>query len=169
MDGFINDADFVDLLRVCQLAMVQGKVDPKKIPAFSMKLAAEFPSGNSMINHELIRLLAYLKNANLGGRFKEYLASDQTPALDKHHAAITMQTIGRDLPADTKIEIIRTLEELKRSASGDMDVAYLERAIHNVTSTIDADQIPVVLANGCLLYTSPSPRDKRQSRMPSSA
>ena len=25
------------------------------------------------------------------------------------------------------------------------------------------------LLNGCLLYTSPSPRDKRQSRMPSSA
>ena len=25
------------------------------------------------------------------------------------------------------------------------------------------------LAQGCLLYTSPSPRDKRQSRMPSSA
>ena len=27
----------------------------------------------------------------------------------------------------------------------------------------------VVGAYGCLLYTSPSPRDKRQSRMPSSA
>ena len=26
-----------------------------------------------------------------------------------------------------------------------------------------------LLANSCLLYTSPSPRDKRQSRMPSSA
>ena len=26
-----------------------------------------------------------------------------------------------------------------------------------------------VLSGGCLLYTSPSPRDKRQSRMPSSA
>ena len=26
-----------------------------------------------------------------------------------------------------------------------------------------------VLSSGCLLYTSPSPRDKRQSRMPSSA
>ena len=25
------------------------------------------------------------------------------------------------------------------------------------------------IAKGCLLYTSPSPRDKRQSRMPSSA
>ena len=27
----------------------------------------------------------------------------------------------------------------------------------------------IVLLNICLLYTSPSPRDKRQSRMPSSA
>ena len=27
----------------------------------------------------------------------------------------------------------------------------------------------VILVHGCLLYTSPSPRDKRQSRMPSSA
>ena len=29
--------------------------------------------------------------------------------------------------------------------------------------------IPVTIMNACLLYTSPSPRDKRQSRMPSSA
>ena len=38
---------------------------------------------------------------------------------------------------------------------------------------IDADAISAgqhtVLIYGCLLYTSPSPRDKRQSRMPSSA
>ena len=27
----------------------------------------------------------------------------------------------------------------------------------------------VIIGGGCLLYTSPSPRDKRQSRMPSSA
>ena len=34
----------------------------------------------------------------------------------------------------------------------------------------DGDDTPVVPAqNSCLLYTSPSPRDKRQSRMPSSA
>ena len=35
----------------------------------------------------------------------------------------------------------------------------------------DLSQFKIVLAdnNSCLLYTSPSPRDKRQSRMPSSA
>ena len=30
-------------------------------------------------------------------------------------------------------------------------------------------QCVIVHVNACLLYTSPSPRDKRQSRMPSSA
>ena len=29
--------------------------------------------------------------------------------------------------------------------------------------------MPLITISGCLLYTSPSPRDKRQSRMPSSA
>ena len=33
----------------------------------------------------------------------------------------------------------------------------------------DDIQNPQQIANYCLLYTSPSPRDKRQSRMPSSA
>ena len=32
-----------------------------------------------------------------------------------------------------------------------------------------AEEWPVVVKATCLLYTSPSPRDKRQSRMPSSA
>ena len=32
-----------------------------------------------------------------------------------------------------------------------------------------ADQVKAIYAKTCLLYTSPSPRDKRQSRMPSSA
>ena len=32
----------------------------------------------------------------------------------------------------------------------------------------DIDHV-VDISRGCLLYTSPSPRDKRQSRMPSSA
>ena len=41
----------------------------------------------------------------------------------------------------------------------------------NDPGTMDYDTVRDILAriNACLLYTSPSPRDKRQSRMPSSA
>ena len=43
----------------------------------------------------------------------------------------------------------------------DMLVRRLQRAGHRVVTAGDGE--------ACLLYTSPSPRDKRQSRMPSSA
>ena len=42
------------------------------------------------------------------------------------------------------------------------DTLMLTRGILRTT-------IPPTYTRGCLLYTSPSPRDKRQSRMPSSA
>ena len=38
-----------------------------------------------------------------------------------------------------------------------------------VVGEVDVLVVPVVAGEACLLYTSPSPRDKRQSRMPSSA
>ena len=38
----------------------------------------------------------------------------------------------------------------------------------DIVYSVDGDKISKLL-EGCLLYTSPSPRDKRQSRMPSSA
>ena len=48
-----------------------------------------------------------------------------------------------------------------KTAAIEFGVNYNERA-----SNIDANDYDNL---GCLLYTSPSPRDKRQSRMPSSA
>ena len=38
-----------------------------------------------------------------------------------------------------------------------------------VTAIAGIDARGFIFGTGCLLYTSPSPRDKRQSRMPSSA
>ena len=39
----------------------------------------------------------------------------------------------------------------------------------HVDSPVFGDWRPIQVYRPCLLYTSPSPRDKRQSRMPSSA
>ena len=40
---------------------------------------------------------------------------------------------------------------------------------HDKVSFVYSGDIYIASISGCLLYTSPSPRDKRQSRMPSSA
>ena len=41
--------------------------------------------------------------------------------------------------------------------------------VSNAFSALASLQVPTLPHRRCLLYTSPSPRDKRQSRMPSSA
>ena len=49
------------------------------------------------------------------------------------------------------------------------DIVYLDDNGITIKACDDANIGDVGTINGCLLYTSPSPRDKRQSRMPSSA
>ena len=52
---------------------------------------------------------------------------------------------------------------------------YLKDAVNQIIDDLDsgkarvAEKINDEWVTHCLLYTSPSPRDKRQSRMPSSA
>ena len=72
------------------------------------------------------------------------IVSVMPPDFSKRHAVERIDLVT------SKIEVG---EELSRSGGH-----FSERA---------TDQL--VLLYGCLLYTSPSPRDKRQSRMPSSA
>ena len=45
----------------------------------------------------------------------------------------------------------------------------LERKIASVTASIEVLESQISRDKDCLLYTSPSPRDSRVSRMPSSA
>ena len=45
----------------------------------------------------------------------------------------------------------------------------MARALGDRHCGVGFDQLAVITHDTCLLYTSPSPRDKRQSRMPSSA
>ena len=60
----------------------------------------------------------------------------------------------------------------RKLESTDLDLIIQEEALRGNTIPPEKAQEYVDLVNEtrfCLLYTSPSPRDKRQSRMPSSA
>ena len=68
----------------------------------------------------------------------------------------------------------RYIESLSASYGGRFeDIAQevndLEELVANQTSALVELDKALDKATSCLLYTSPSPRDKRQSRMPSSA
>ena len=56
---------------------------------------------------------------------------------------------------------------------GELDYSRLEKQVLDYTSEVKMPQTlslsPASIYNTCLLYTSPSPRDRTRSRMPSSA
>ena len=69
------------------------------------------------------------------------------------HLTWTRETVGAILTFDLEqVEETRTIEVYMAEQERDRSIL-----------------IPLLLLFICLLYTSPSPRDKRQSRMPSSA
>ena len=60
------------------------------------------------------------------------------------------------------LEILRKENEMFRSAMHQDAHEFMNLLLNQVVDTVD-------LYSNCLLYTSPSPRDRTRSRMPSSA
>src|SRR5690606_21129402 len=76
MQGFLSDADFVDLLRVTQVALERGQVDPSRVLPLRHQIAEEFPTGDPRMNRELVRLAAYLRADSIAPRALEFIAGD---------------------------------------------------------------------------------------------
>ena len=94
-----------------------------------------------------------------------WIHDDVLPTRGVDAAPVYRQDSNR-LPAEHFLKV------LQRSAGRGFDSWKSSAQKEGAWLTVNA--IPgstnlVVLPTGCLLYTSPSPRDKRQSRMPSSA
>ncbi len=58
--GYLSDPEFLDLLRVTELAIERGKLSGEDIPELRRRIANEFPSKDLTMNRELVRLLAAL-------------------------------------------------------------------------------------------------------------
>ena len=68
------------------------------------------------------------------------------------------------LNSDTKKNLLEDL--LKRSPN---NYGQYEASVKEILDKVKEEKDAAVFAYTCLLYTSPSPRDRTRSRMPSSA
>ena len=79
---------------------------------------------------------------------------------------ITVNPPGAMIPAGSIFDAGLTVHSRVSSDSWSIPITLEVMAIDQLSATPISDGIQYEV---CLLYTSPSPRDKRQSRMPSSA
>ena len=147
MDSFVADREFLDLLRVMQLALMQGKINSQDISDAVRQIASEFPSGNTIINRELVRLLAYLESSLVATRYIDYLKSG-LPLEDKTHLMTHAPFIAKSWTPDEQFEILQLIAELQKDSTSESHTRYLDEAARRFVSKMDTKEHQLVLDRG---------------------
>lgn len=148
MKGYLSDPEFNDLLRVVQLALVRGSVNPQDIPAFVSQISAEFPTQLHLLNEELIRILAYLKSNQTDGRYVEYLKTSADPAETKILVAMYLAKMASVLDDETRLETMAFLNRAQQTSELGSFRHYLMRSIRELAQTVSDQRVPDMIRDG---------------------
>jgi putative heme-binding domain-containing protein len=147
MTGFLSDADFIDLLRLCQVALHRSGVDSDKVASLGAQIAEEFPAGDPRINHEVIRLAAYFGSDSLADRAVAYLESD-APHQSRTLVAMCLQSMSKGWKARHRFAILKFFEQAaNRSTSGALPM-YMINVTRDFAATLSRDDLNAILEQG---------------------
>ncbi|MEQ1828192.1 MAG: HEAT repeat domain-containing protein, partial [Pirellula sp.] len=132
--GFVSDADFVDLLRVLQVTMHQTEMDANVSGHIKDLVIKEFPAGNSAINCELIRLATYLK-CDIVPQAVKYLQTD-VPMPERMLLAMHLPLIPHDWTSIERMTALQFLESAQQAKGGSSYQLYVMK-----TSQLLADHL----------------------------
>lgn len=144
---FVSDADFTDMLRVVQIALHRGNVDVESVPSLAKLLGHEFPSGDKIINRELIRLLAYLQVSEPMDRYFAYLKSEANE-VDRLHLAMHLRFIEEGWAEGKRIELLEFLQDAAKQEGGRSYKEYIANIQTDIAKSMSAEDGRVVLARG---------------------
>ncbi|MHB8972936.1 MAG: DUF7133 domain-containing protein [Pirellulaceae bacterium] len=147
MTDFVSDRDYLDMLRVMQVAMLQGHVAPEQLTTLRTQLAEEFPAGDPLMNRELIRLLVYLQESSIMDRYFEYLHSEVSNP-DKIHVAMYLRFLVAGWTIDRKEEYFRLLTEAKKWEGGSGYPLYLGNVVRDVAKQLTPEESVQILRRG---------------------
>jgi putative heme-binding domain-containing protein len=166
MAGFLSDAEFVDTLRVCQVTLHRTKIDPEKIAKLRDQIAEEFPAGDTRMNHELIRLAAYLDADGVAERALKFINSD-APSADRTLVAMYMQFLSHQWSAAQRFELLKYYETAAKESDSGSLALYLMAVTRDFATTFTPDDALAILEQGVLwpnaalagIYRLPRPID----------
>ncbi len=147
MRSFISDNDFVDLLRVAQVALHRSELGPDDLPTLREQLAEEFPAGNLHMNRELVRLLAYLRVTSPMERYFQYLESD-VPQVEKLHLAIHLRYLVEGLDLRQTFSLLEFYEEAQQLEGGGSYPHYIRMVARDFARSLPAETALLVLKRG---------------------
>jgi putative heme-binding domain-containing protein len=167
MNDFVTDRDFIDMLRTLQVAILQGQLLPDELPQLRELLSLEFPSGNHLMNRELIRLLTYLKADAIIDRYAGHLQSDSVPEIEKLFLAMHLRFMPSGWNVGHRIAVLELLEAAQENQDRESFGRYLTRISRDFAKTLSIEEVREMLVEGArwpratmaLLYQMPEALD----------
>jgi len=146
MGEFVSDRNFVDLLRVMQVALCRAELPHDELAALRKALSAEYPCGN-VINRELVRLLVALQCDDVTDRLLATLKSDQ-PDVEKLHVAMQLRFLEAGWKPGQRMQWIDYCERnIKPSAESNYPL-YLKNLVRDFARTVTEAESREILAQG---------------------
>ncbi|QDT58944.1 Cytochrome c [Stieleria bergensis] len=147
MSGFLSDADFVDLLRLCQVTLHRSGLDSTHVTAFGEQIAEEFPAGEPRINHEVIRLAAYMQSESVADRAIKYLESE-APYESRILVAMCLQSMSHTWNDKQRFSLLKFYEKsANRSTSGALPM-YITNVTRDFCSALSVDDLQAIIEQG---------------------
>lgn len=150
MKDFLSDADFVDTLRLCQVAMHRGKIDPNTVAPLRKQIAEEFPAGDSRMNHELIRLCAYLQADGVAERALTYINDTDNSEMDRTLVAMYLQFLSHDWNARQRFQILKYYENAANVVSPGSISSYLMAVTRDFAKSLSDEDVQAILEQGAI-------------------
>jgi putative heme-binding domain-containing protein len=147
LSGYLSDDDFVDLMRVFELALVRGKLKPDDVPELRRELAQEYPAGEWRMNRELVLLLAYLQDASILPRLLDELKGS-APDAEKIHAALHARFITSGWTSEQKYALLEFYEQARGLDGGHSFVGYIDNVSRDFCASFNETERQHVLAHG---------------------
>ncbi len=145
MGGFVNDRNFIDMLRLLQLAVLRGNLQPEDLPELPAALAEEFPSTHDIINRELVRLLVRMQVTSPLDRYFAHLDSN-IPMAERIHLATHMTFLQSGWTTQQKLRLFHFLEI--PDGVGNSVPGYLQNVAHNFGGQLQPSESEQVLQSG---------------------
>lgn len=147
MDGFVGDRDFVDMLRLTEVALARGGLHPEDVPGLRRQLAEEFPAADSLMNRELARILIFLQEPSVLDRYLAYLKSDAAD-MDKLHVAMHLRFLERGWTSAQRMELFAFYEDAQQLKGGGSYARYVINATRDFCKSLSEEESLMVMAKG---------------------
>lgn len=139
--------DLVGLLRVLQLALIQGLQTGEQLPELRQKLASLYPSQDMRANRELVRLLVYLQDPMLAERLVAQLKGE-SPMPEKLHAAVYARFLVVGWTFELRIQLLEFLGKARTLPGGHSYAGYIDRAQDDFLRGMPDSDKALLLARG---------------------